>query len=136
MPHTSTQHYKLYICMYIYSLYRFTDPIRYVSSIILIDNRYVSTIFYILSLNRSIQPTEICDVEQSLFHIHRKDCVIIMLITVKTMFYSFYAYENGFLNIFSTVNLLNSRVLRIYNHLNRTIHFCSAKLCLHNSVHI
>ncbi len=41
------------------ALYRFTDLIQYVSLILLIDIRYVSTIFYILSLNRSIQPTEI-----------------------------------------------------------------------------
>ncbi len=48
-----------------WALYRFTDPIRYVSSILLIDIRYVSTIFSILSSNSSIQPTEICDVERS-----------------------------------------------------------------------
>ncbi len=47
----------------------------------------------------------------SLFHIHYKDCVIIMLITVKSLFYMANAYENGFLNIFSTGNLLNSRAL-------------------------
>ncbi len=51
--------------LYSRALYRFTDPIRYVSSILLIDIRYVSTIFYILSLNSSIQPPEICDVEWS-----------------------------------------------------------------------
>ncbi len=91
------------------ALYRFTDPIRYLSSILLIDIRYVSTIFSILSSNRSIQTwifiitksnqPEICNVERSfplyyfplpnqsiawivsLFHIYRKDCVIIMLIS-------------------------------------------------------
>ncbi len=47
----------------------------------------------------------------SLFHIHRKYCVIIMLITVKTLLYSGNAFENGFLNVFSTGNLLNSRAL-------------------------
>ncbi len=118
------------------ALYRFTDPIRYVSSILLINIRYVSTVFSILSSNRSIQPTEIWDVEWSfpcvnfvvkaphsplpnqsltwivsLFHIRCKDCVIIMLITIKTLFYWANAYENGFLNVFSTGNLLNSRTL-------------------------
>ncbi len=50
----------------------------------------------------------------SLFHICRKDCVIIMLITVKTLFYSANAYDNGFLNVFSTGNLLNSHTLWQY----------------------
>ncbi len=47
----------------------------------------------------------------SLFHIHLIDSVIIMLITVKTLFYSANAYENGFLSVFSTGNILNSRAL-------------------------
>ncbi len=47
------------------ALYRFTDPIRYVSSILSVNIQYVSMIFSILSSNRSIQTTEICDVEQS-----------------------------------------------------------------------
>ncbi len=47
------------------ALYRFTDLIQYVSSILLIDIQCVSMIFYILSSNRYIQPTEICDVERS-----------------------------------------------------------------------
>ncbi len=34
-----------------------------------------------------------------------------MLITVKTLFYSANAYDNGFLNVFSTGNLLNSHTL-------------------------
>ncbi len=46
-----------------------------------------------------------------LFHTHHKDCVIIMLITIKTLLYCANAYENAFLNVFSTGNLLNSRML-------------------------
>ncbi len=47
------------------ALYHFTDLIQYVSSILLIDIHYVSTIFYILSSNRFMQSTEICDVQRS-----------------------------------------------------------------------
>ncbi len=89
---------------------------------------HINDVFHII-IKLSIQPNEICDVERSfpcinfplpnqsltwivsLFHIHCKDCVIIMLITIKTLFYSANAYENGFLNVFSTGNLLNSCVL-------------------------
>ncbi len=51
------------------------------------------------------------ELELSLFHTHCKDCVIIMLIITKTLFYWANAYENGFLNVFSTGNLLNSQAL-------------------------
>ncbi len=51
----------------------------------------------------------------SLFHTHSKYCVIIMLITIKTLFYWANAYENGFLIVFSTGNLLNSHVLWQYH---------------------
>ncbi len=52
------------------ALYHFTDPIRYVSLVLLIDIRYVLTIFSILSSIRSIQPTAICDVEQSFLSVN------------------------------------------------------------------
>ncbi len=45
-------------------LYRFTNPIRYVSSMFSINVWHVSTIFSVLSSNMPMQPTEICDVEQ------------------------------------------------------------------------
>ncbi len=117
--------------------------------ICIVDIRYVSTIFYILSLTVSIQPTEICDVERlfpcinfvvwtwhfllpnqwltwivSLFHIRCTYCVIIMLITVKTLFYLGNAYENGFLNVFSTGNLFNSHAVTI-SHLRKGVEACS-----------
>ncbi len=47
------------------ALYHFTHPIRYISSIFLNDIQYISTIFSILSSNKSIQPTEICEDERS-----------------------------------------------------------------------
>ncbi len=50
----------------------------------------------------------------SLFHTHRKYWVIIMLITIKTLFYWANAYENGLFNVFSTGNLLNSCTLWQY----------------------
>ncbi len=59
----SSLYFKLF-CVTSRALYGFTDPKRYVSFILLIDIQYVSTIFSISS-NRSIQPTEICDVERS-----------------------------------------------------------------------
>ncbi len=51
----------------------------------------------------------------SLFHTHRKYWVIIMLITITPLFYWANAYENGFLNVFSTGNLLNSCTLWQYH---------------------
>ncbi len=58
-------HWIMIIMFWQYDLYGLglcnVSLIRYdmLSSILLIDIRYVLTIFYILSLNRSIQPTEI-----------------------------------------------------------------------------
>ncbi len=115
------------------AVYHCTDPIWYVSSILLIDIRYISTIFSILSSNRSIQPTEICDVEKSFPCVNfvvlnstfsaskpitNLNCVFISYTLQrlcyesanynKTLFYWTNANENGFLNVFSTRNLYNS----------------------------
>ncbi len=45
-----------------------------------------------------------------------------MLITVKTLFYWGNVYENGFLNVFSTGNLLNSVNTDVFNTVHRKRH--------------
>ncbi len=52
------------VCVSISALYRFTDPIQYVSSILSIDIRYVSQYFPHYH-QIGLKPTEICDVEQT-----------------------------------------------------------------------
>ncbi len=92
--------------------------------------------YYDIFCQIGLTPTEICDVEWSfpcgnfmiwtshfqmpkrsltwmmpLFHTHHNVCVIRTLFTLKTLFYCANADENGFLEVISRGNLLNSCTL-------------------------
>ncbi len=58
-----------YMMIDISALHQITDPIRYVSSILSINIRYVSQ-YFLHYRQIGLKPTEICDVERSFYDIN------------------------------------------------------------------